>query len=326
MRPSRTRVLALASALSLLAAATSHATVTFTGVRATATTGRCVVGWGIDSTVTTFGLTDGVTYSGNTFESTANTSNPCLTAYSTLTIGLPGPADSTAEVVSGGVMVTDAIDGSMPVWTQGRLELDIRYTADQPTIYWGVVEQRPMFNPQMGPPGYYSVSMPAHTQRVVGFMSGYAIVGTSGSAANTGSLNLGVVMGAIRELGTVSNWYGTENVLVFLSEVPLEHFVLASPPATAPSRVALSAPRPNPAREGTTLDLSLPAPARATVAVYDLAGRRVRALADGPLPAGTTALRWDGRDDRGTALEPGLYFVRLASGRDVATRRVVLAR
>ncbi|HET7224362.1 MAG TPA: FlgD immunoglobulin-like domain containing protein, partial [Candidatus Eisenbacteria bacterium] len=47
---------------------------------------------------------------------------------------------------------------------------------------------------------------------------------------------------------------------------------------------------------------------------YDLAGRERRVLAAAALPAGEHAIRWDGRDDRGARLPPGLYLVRLTTG------------
>ncbi len=78
---------------------------------------------------------------------------------------------------------------------------------------------------------------------------------------------------------------------------------------------------------GPALSIDLPAAARARVDLYDLGGRRVRTLADRVLPAGVTVLRWDGRDEAGTALPKGLYFARLtAAGRVARTRLPLLPR
>ena len=52
-------------------------------------------------------------------------------------------------------------------------------------------------------------------------------------------------------------------------------------------------------------------PQALTVALYDLAGRRVRVLWDGPAAAGRKRLAWDGRDDSGRLVAPGHYLLRV---------------
>lgn len=88
-----------------------------------------------------------------------------------------------------------------------------------------------------------------------------------------------------------------------------------------PAGLSLSPPVPHPARGSTLLRFTLPEAARAELSVYDAAGRRVRALLDAPLPAGTHTYMLD----VARTLRPGMYFVRLrALGRDAATRLVAL--
>ncbi len=62
------------------------------------------------------------------------------------------------------------------------------------------------------------------------------------------------------------------------------------------------------------------------VDVVDAAGRSVRRLASGWRPAGAQSLAWDGRDDGGVAVAPGVYFARVTSGRLAQTARIALAR
>jgi outer membrane protein assembly factor BamB len=83
---------------------------------------------------------------------------------------------------------------------------------------------------------------------------------------------------------------------------------------------------PNPCRESARIDFALPAAGPACLAVFDSNGRRVRSLLDGEAPAGSRSLRWDGRDEDGRALPSGVYFLRLAQGREVWQGRVVIAR
>ena len=97
-----------------------------------------------------------------------------------------------------------------------------------------------------------------------------------------------------------------------------------SPPGTldAPPRVAgplrFASIRPNPVVSQARFDFALPTAGRATLAVYDAGGRRVRALADGWLDAGPQSIAWDGLDDAGRRLAPGAYWARLqAAGRSL---------
>ncbi len=84
--------------------------------------------------------------------------------------------------------------------------------------------------------------------------------------------------------------------------------------------------RPNPFRSDVALGFALPRPAEVTVAVYDLAGRRVRMVRRGQMAAGEQRLRWDGRDDAGRASAPGVYLIRARSADWGAAGRVLRLR
>jgi hypothetical protein len=88
----------------------------------------------------------------------------------------------------------------------------------------------------------------------------------------------------------------------------------------------LGAPAPNPFNPYTRFELALPAAEPVRVAIFDVHGRRVRVLLDGPMPAGRHRLSWDGADSRGRPMPSGVYWIRLvgASGERVA--RAVLVR
>jgi DNA-binding beta-propeller fold protein YncE len=94
------------------------------------------------------------------------------------------------------------------------------------------------------------------------------------------------------------------------------------PPGPA---LAFSAPWPNPARTSLALDLWLERGAPARVDVFDLGGRRVRALLDERRSAGSSEVRWDLKDDRGAVVPAGVYLVRArAAGKEVTKRAVVV--
>ena len=87
----------------------------------------------------------------------------------------------------------------------------------------------------------------------------------------------------------------------------------------------LAGPVPNPTHLSARLALGMRAPCVARVEIFDLGGRRVRTLADGSFPRGTTDLVWDLSDGIGRRVPPGVYLARaLTSGATVTRRFVVL--
>jgi hypothetical protein len=85
-------------------------------------------------------------------------------------------------------------------------------------------------------------------------------------------------------------------------------------------------PVPNPARVSVRFALALAEPADVALEVIDIAGRRVRTLAHGPLAGGRHDMAWNLADDEGRTVAVGVYFARVTVGAHVATRRVVVTR
>lgn len=83
---------------------------------------------------------------------------------------------------------------------------------------------------------------------------------------------------------------------------------------------------PSIARGPMRFSFALEAPGDATLALYDLLGRRVTTLWSGPAPAGLTRVTWNGDGSDGTALAPGLYLARLDAGRRHETVRTLRVR
>lgn len=81
------------------------------------------------------------------------------------------------------------------------------------------------------------------------------------------------------------------------------------------------APHPNPFAGRTDLTLALDTPQAVRVEVFDVLGRRMATLHDGPMAAGAHRLTLDA-----ARLPGGLYVVRAAGEAMRATRRVTLAR
>jgi flagellar hook assembly protein FlgD len=60
------------------------------------------------------------------------------------------------------------------------------------------------------------------------------------------------------------------------------------------------------------------------IAIYDVAGRRVRTLVNRVMPEGDHEAVWDGRNDTGRRAAPGVYLYRFQGGGAVETQRVVM--
>ncbi len=95
-----------------------------------------------------------------------------------------------------------------------------------------------------------------------------------------------------------------------------------------PRSFALSQNYPNPFNPVTTIRVDVPAGAslHTSLVIYDLRGRRVRTLVDGPLGGGSHLFTWDGRDDRGESVPSGAYIYRVSRGDRVLSRKMLLMK
>ena len=67
--------------------------------------------------------------------------------------------------------------------------------------------------------------------------------------------------------------------------------------------------------------------ANVDIAVYNVAGRRVKVLATGPQPGGSKYLTWDGTDATGARVPRGVYFVRtVIAGVKAPVQRLLFIR
>jgi hypothetical protein len=89
---------------------------------------------------------------------------------------------------------------------------------------------------------------------------------------------------------------------------------------------SLSAARPNPFSPQTTITYSKTKGGMVDIQVFDVLGRRVRTLVTGFVQAGEHDVVWDGRDDSGDRVTPGLYFYRLQTENVVETRKLIVLR
>ena len=84
--------------------------------------------------------------------------------------------------------------------------------------------------------------------------------------------------------------------------------------------------RPNPARAGTAVEFVLAFPTEVALDVFDVSGRRVATLVDGPRPAGPNSAEWDLTARDGSTVASGVYFYRLKAGDETLTRKLIVVR
>ena len=83
---------------------------------------------------------------------------------------------------------------------------------------------------------------------------------------------------------------------------------------------------PNPFNASTVIQFERAQGGPTTLEIYDIRGRLVRRLWDGPLSAGGYSLRWDGRDDSGASVATGIYLSRLGYAREMRVQKMLLLR
>jgi hypothetical protein len=103
---------------------------------------------------------------------------------------------------------------------------------------------------------------------------------------------------------------------------------VSSPQAVGPLpvRMALEGSWPNPFSDHAGIRLSLGEGLPVRLAIYAIDGRRVTTLVNGPVPAGTHEIRWNGTDERERRVPDGVYRCRVEAGGWSRSLSIVLAR
>jgi hypothetical protein len=91
-------------------------------------------------------------------------------------------------------------------------------------------------------------------------------------------------------------------------------------------QLALRGMLPNPVTRAGNVEFTLPQAGHAHVALFGVDGRRVRLVAEGEFGGGTQRVAWDGNDDEGRLMPPGVYFLRLNYGSQTRVSRTLVIR
>jgi len=76
----------------------------------------------------------------------------------------------------------------------------------------------------------------------------------------------------------------------------------------------------------TDIEFSISGNSYVNLVVYNALGQPVRTLKAGNLSAGTYSVAWNGLDNHGALLPPGVYFVKLSTGSAESVKKLVLIR
>ena len=98
-------------------------------------------------------------------------------------------------------------------------------------------------------------------------------------------------------------------------------------PETPEIKTGLLGTYPNPFNPTTRIVFSIERDGPVTLAIYDIAGRRVRVLANAErMEAGPHTFSWDGLDDGGRRVSSGVYVCRMQAGGQSSAMKMVLLR
>jgi hypothetical protein len=113
--------------------------------------------------------------------------------------------------------------------------------------------------------------------------------------------------------------------------IPLDIGQIAYTPPWAesdetPSMILGAGNYPNPFNPTTTIAYELRRESPVSLAIYNVAGQKIRHLIRGEIQAGLNEVTWDGRDNAGRQMVSGVYFYRLKVGAEIVTNRIVMIR
>jgi len=164
-----------------------------------------------------------------------------------------------------------------------------------------------------------------------GLPAGHSVVGFRVERAEGDAA--GAYLGGLRDASEGENTVTDTNARPGVTYRYWIHLVERSGETTVIGPISASAhppePRllaPNPFRPGQSFRVEGAGAGEASVAIFDVRGRRVRELRERGAANGSMEIVWRGEDDRGHALSSGIYFVRLRGESGTLRRRILLMR
>ncbi|MEO8086803.1 MAG: T9SS type A sorting domain-containing protein [Bacteroidota bacterium] len=83
---------------------------------------------------------------------------------------------------------------------------------------------------------------------------------------------------------------------------------------------------PNPFSNSTTISFSLPQSEKVSIKIFDMTGRLVKTFAIGEMQKGVQQIEWNATDEKGNALDAGIYFLKLETENYSETKKLSVVR
>lgn len=117
------------------------------------------------------------------------------------------------------------------------------------------------------------------------------------------------------------NFIQTNNYVVRGAPVGVEEL-----PANHLNRFTLSLISPNPFWNIAQIKYSIPQENHVNLIVYDISGRKIKTLVSGEKTSGSYTVRWNGRDEDGTLVKNGVYFIKLKTKHFSKTNKLIFLK
>ena len=147
----------------------------------------------------------------------------------------------------------------------------------------------------------------------IGFVAGY---GTTAAARDYSfrdeNIQPGIIHYRLKQIDTDGTCHHSESISLEVS---------------APEHYVLHTNFPNPFNPSTTVKYKVPQYSHVQIHVYNTMGQKVKTLVDEALVAGHYTTQWNGRDDIGHTIAPGIFICRMTcDGKSRGSIKMVLAK
>ena len=75
-----------------------------------------------------------------------------------------------------------------------------------------------------------------------------------------------------------------------------------------------------------TIEYNVQSAGIVTIDIYDITGRMVQTVTNGYVLSGEHTVQWNANDTKGTEMPNGTYFIRMQTGDNAQTTKVILMR
>lgn len=119
-----------------------------------------------------------------------------------------------------------------------------------------------------------------------------------------------------RQYSALTNSFGKYSISILSS---------ISQPDNPSDEFQLEQNYPNPFSSATTISYRLRRQSDVIITIYNILGKEVRKFAIGTQTKGDHQVLWDGRNNEGAGVAPGIYFCRLQAGEKTQVRKMILS-